>query len=107
MGPLDGAALVCEAAMFALLVAVGTQLAGGWRGWALGIFLGLFAVALFVQWSSEASARRLDQPARFGVQSLMFLTVGVYAAAAGLLVWGVLWAAVSISVFALLWRRGG
>jgi hypothetical protein len=102
--PLDALAFVCEVAMFALLVVTGHGLVDGWRGWALGTFLGLVAVGLWAQWMAPLSARRLEQPTRLAVQIMLFVTVALYAAAGGLLWWGVGLAVVSIATFVTLAR---
>ena len=85
--------------MFALLVAAGHGMADGWRGWALGAFLAFVAVGIWAQWMAPTSDKRLDNPTRFTVQVMLFLTVGLYAAAGGLLWWGVAFAVVSIIAF--------
>ena len=100
VGAVDVLAFGCELAMFALLVAAGHGLADGWRGWALGVFLGAVAVAIWAQWMAPTSGRRLQNPQRFMVQVMLFVATALYAAAGGLLWWGVAFALVAIAVFA-------
>jgi hypothetical protein len=104
VGPLDAVAFFVELAMVVLLVFAGHGLAGGWKGWAIGVFLAFVAIAIWAQWMAPTSMRRLDNPTRLVVQVMLFLTVGLYAAAAGLLWWGIGFAVVAIAVFAALSR---
>lgn len=99
LGPLDALAFVVEIAMFVLLVLAGHGFADGWRGWAAGVFLALVAVGIWAQWMAPASARRLEHPQRFVVQIMLFVTVGLYAAAGGLAWWGAGFAIIAIAVF--------
>ena len=105
MGILDAIAFVLEVAMVALLLFAGHGLAGGWRGWALGVFLAFVAIGIWAQWMAPNSMRRLDQPTRVVVQVMLFLTVALYAAAAGLASWGIGFAVVAIAVFVALSRQ--
>lgn len=105
IGPLDAVAFLCEVAMVVLLVLAGHGFAGGWRGWAIGAFLAFVAIGIWVQWMAPTSARRLDQPTRLVVQVMLFATVALYATAAGLLWWGVVFAVVSTVVFTALARQ--
>ncbi|MCW2748979.1 MAG: hypothetical protein JWR83_89 [Aeromicrobium sp.] len=104
IGARDLLAFVCELAMLVLLVAAGHGLADGWRGWALGIFLAFVAIGIWSQWMAPTSARRLPNPRRFTVQIMLFLTVGLYAAAGGLTWWGIAFAVVAITSFGSLVR---
>ena len=99
--PLGVLAFACEMAMVALLVAAGHAMAGGWKGWVFGILLAGVAIMIWSQWMAPMSMRRLDDPARLITQIALFLTTALYAAAGGLLWWGVAFAIVSIGVFAL------
>lgn len=101
LGPLDALAFACELAMIGLLVMAGHGLAGGWRGWIFGILLAGVAVMIWSQWMAPTSIRRLDDPARLVAQIALFATTALYAAAGGLLWWGLAFAAVSIGVFAV------
>jgi hypothetical protein len=105
IGPLDAVAFLCEIAMLVLLVLAGHGFADGWRGWAIGGFLAFVAVGIWAQWMAPTSLRRLDHPTRLVVQIMLFVTVALYAAAGGLLVAGVVFAVVSIAVFATLARQ--
>jgi hypothetical protein len=105
VGILDALAFVCELAMLVLLVLAGHGLADGWRGWALGAFLAFVAIGIWAQWMAPTSVRRLENPTRFVVQVMLFLTVALYAAAAGLEWWGIGFAVVSIGVFGAIRRR--
>jgi hypothetical protein len=104
IGVRDLVAFLCELAMLALLVAAGHGLANGWRGWALGIFLALVAIGIWSQWMAPTSARRLENPRRYVVQVMLFLTVGLYAAAGGLTWWGIGFAVAAIATFGSLVR---
>lgn len=99
IGTRDLLAFVCELAMLVLLVAAGHGLASGWRGWALGVFLAFVAIGIWSQWMAPRSARRLENPRRFAVQIMLFLTVALYAAAGGLTWWGIAFAVVAIASF--------
>lgn len=105
LGPLDALAFVVELVMVVLLVLAGHGFADGWRGWAIGVFLAMVAVGIWAQWMAPASVRRLDQPTRLTVQVMLFVTVGLYAAAGGLLWWGVGFAVVAIAVFVAVARE--
>jgi len=100
VGARDLIALACELAMIALLVAAGHGLAGGAQGWAMGIFLACVAIGIWSQWMAPKSDRRLDNPRRFGVQVMLFVTVALYAAAGGLVWWGIAFAIIAIGAFA-------
>lgn len=104
VGILDAVAFFVELAMVVLLIFAGHGLASGWQGWALGAFLAFVAVGIWAQWMAPTSDKRLVNPTRFVVQVMMFLTVGLYAAAAGLTWWGIAFAAIAIAVFAALAR---
>lgn len=99
VGPWDALAFVCELAMLVLLVAAGHGIADGWKGWALGAFLAFVVIGIWAQWMAPTSARRLPNPTRFVVQVMMFLTVALYAAAGGLVWWGLGFAVVAITSF--------
>jgi hypothetical protein len=102
--PLDAVALVCETAMVVLLVFAGHGMVSGWRGWALGVFLGVVAIGIWVQWMSATSLRRLPNPTRYVVQVMLFLTVALYAAAGGLVWWGLGFAVFAIAFFGSMVR---
>lgn len=102
LGPLDALAFVCELAMVVLLVFAGHGFADGWLGWGIGAFLAAVAISIWAQWMAPTSARRLENPTRFTVQVMLFLTVALYAAAGGLAWWGVGFAIVAIGTFAAL-----
>jgi hypothetical protein len=53
---------------------------------------------------APTSDKRLVNPTRFVVQVMLFLTVALYAAAGGLLWWGIGFAVVSIIAFAARMR---
>lgn len=100
VGVRDLIAFVCELAMIALLVAAGHGMVSGWRGWALGIFLALVAIAFWSQRMAPTSARRLPNPQRFIAQVMLFATTALYAAAGGLAWWGIGFAIVATAAFA-------
>ena len=99
VGPWDAVAFLCEMTMLVLLVLAGHGIAGGWQGWALGAFLAFVAIGIWAQWMAPTSSRRLDNPTRFTVQVMMFLTVAIYAAAGGLTWWGIGFAVIAIAAF--------
>lgn len=105
VGPLDAVALVCEIAMVVLLVLAGHGFAGGWQGWAVGAFLAFVAVGIWLQWMAPNSIRRLENPTRLTVQIMLFITVALYAAAGGLLWYGLAFAVISSAVFIALARQ--
>lgn len=100
IGARDLVAFACELAMLALLVAAGHGMAGGWRGWALGVFLAFVAIGIWSQWMAPTSARRLSNPQRFIAQVMLFATTALYAAAGGLAWWGIGFAVIASAVFA-------
>ncbi|MET0953970.1 MAG: YrdB family protein [Aeromicrobium sp.] len=104
LGPLDAIAFLIELAMVVLLVLAGHGFADGWQGWAVGVFLAMVAVGIWAQWMAPTSVRRLDNPIRYVVQVMLFLTVALYAAAGGLVWWGIGFAVVAITVFGALLR---
>lgn len=85
--------------MVILLVFAGHGFDDSWRGWAIGGFLAFVALGIWVQWMGLNSPRRLDNPTRLIVQIMLFATVALYAAAGGLLWWGLGLAVVAIAVF--------
>lgn len=105
LGPLDAVAFLCEIAMVVLLVLAGHGFADGWRGWAIGAFLAFVAIGIWVQWMAPTSMRRLEHPTRLTVQIMLFVTVALYAAAGGLLWYGLAFAAISSAVFVALARE--
>ncbi len=105
LGPLDAIAFLCEIAMVVLLVFAGHGFADGWQGWAIGVFLAFVAVGIWAQWMAPTSMRRLDNPTRLVVQIMLFVTVALYAAAGGLLLFGLAFAAISSAVFVALARQ--
>ncbi|MEJ7635316.1 YrdB family protein [Aeromicrobium sp.] len=105
VGILDALAFMCELAMLVLLLFAGHGLVGGWQGWALGAFLAFVAIGIWFQWMAPTSMRRLDNPTRFVVQVMMFSTVALYAAAGGLVWWGIGFALIAIAVFGGIVRR--
>lgn len=105
LGPLDAGAFLCELAMVVLLVLAGHGFADGWKGWAIGVFLGLVALGIWTQWMAPTSLRRLDHPTRLIVQLMLFVTTGLYAAAGGL-VWPALaFVVIASAVFIALARE--
>lgn len=104
VGSREVVAFLCELVMLVLLVAAGHGLVDGWRGWALGVFLAFVAIGIWSQWMAPRSARRLENPRRFVVQVMLFLTVALYAAAGGLAWWGIAFAVVAIAAFGSLVR---
>jgi hypothetical protein len=104
VGILDAIAFFVELAMVVLLIFAGHGLAGGWQGWAVGTFLAFVAVGIWAQWMAPTSDKRLVNPTRLVVQIMMFVTVGLYSAAGGLVWWGVGFAAIATAVFGALAR---
>lgn len=104
LGPLDAVAFLVEVAMVVLLVLAGHGFGAGWQGWAVGVFLAMVAIGIWAQWMAPTSPRRLEQPTRLVVQIMLFLTVALYAAAGGLVWWGLAFAAVAIAVFVAVSR---
>lgn len=102
IGPLDAVAFFCEVAMVILLVFAGHGFGSGWQGWAIGAFLAFVALGIWVQWMGQNSPKRLENPTRLIVQIMLFLTVALYAAAGGLVWWGLGFALISILVFVAL-----
>nr|MCW2729132.1 hypothetical protein [Aeromicrobium sp.] len=104
LGPLDAVAFLCEVAMFVLLVLAGHGFADGWRGWAIGVFLGLVAVGIWAQWMAPTSLRQLDHPTRLVAQIMLFVATALYAAAGGLIWAGLVFVVVASGVFIALAR---
>lgn len=105
LGPLDAVAFLCEIAMVVLLALAGHGFADGWRGWAIGVFLGFVAIGIWAQWMAPTSMRRLENPTRLTVQIMLFITVALYAAAGGLLWYGIGFAVIASAVFIALARQ--
>lgn len=105
LGPLDAVAFFVELAMVVLLVLAGHGFGDGWQGWAAGVFLAMVAIGIWAQWMAPTSVRRLEQPTRLVVQIMLFLTVALYAAAGGLVWWGLGFAVVAIAVFVAVSRE--
>lgn len=105
LGPLDAVAFVCEIAMVILLVLAGHGFVDGWQGWAVGVFLALVAIGIWAQWMAPTSVRRLENPTRLTVQIMLFITVALYAAAGGLVWYGLGFAVISSAVFITLSRE--
>lgn len=99
IGARDLIAFLCELAMLVLLVAAGHGMVSGWRGWALGVFLAFVAVGIWSQWMAPTSARRLANPQRFAAQAMLFAATALYAAAGGLIWWGIGLAVIAIAAF--------
>ncbi|MEO6604529.1 MAG: YrdB family protein [Aeromicrobium sp.] len=100
IGARDLIAFVCELAMLVLLVAAGHGMVSGWRGWALGLFLAFVAIGIWSQWMAPTSGRRLSKPQRFVAEVMLFATTGLYAAAGGLVWWGIGFAVIATAAFA-------
>jgi hypothetical protein len=105
LGPLDAIAFLCEVAMVVLLVLAGHGFAGGWRGWAIGVFLAFVAVGIWAQWMSPTSMRRLELPTRLIAQIMLFVTTAFYAVAGGLLWPALVFVVVASGVFVALARQ--
>jgi hypothetical protein len=105
LGPLDAIAFLVELAMVVLLVLAGHGFGDGWQGWVAGVFLAMVAIGIWAQWMAPLSARRLEQPTRLVVQIMLFLTVALYAAAGGLVWWGLGFAVIAIAVFVAVSRE--
>jgi hypothetical protein len=67
--------------------------------------LAFVAVGIWAQWMSPNSARQLELPTRLIVQIMLFATVALYAAAGGLLLYGIGFAVVSSAVFIAMARE--
>jgi len=100
-GLVDAVAFACEIALLVTLAVAGTGL-GHSRVlhvvWA--ILFPVLAAGLWGVWMAPTSARRLDDPARFVAQCVVFLAAGLLAALAGRPLWGAVFAVVSVAVFA-------
>ena len=71
----------------------------------IGLIIGAVAIGIWAQWMALHSGRRLENPTRFTVQVMMFLTVALYSAAAGLTLWGIAFAIIAIATFEALRRQ--
>ena len=77
------------------------RLAGLGVGRLPGVRRGRYLVAV----DGPDVARRLENPRRFVVEVMLFLTVALYAAAGGLTWWGIAFAVVAIAAFGSRVRR--
>ena len=93
---------LCELAMFGTLCVAGSGLGSSTAGHvALAIVLPLAAAAIWAVWMAPTSRRRLADPARLVAQIALFVTTGVLAALADRVVLGIVFAVVTIVVFAM------
>lgn len=87
----------CRFTMVVLLLAAGHGMIDGWQGWAFGAILAGFVVMIWSQWIAAGAAKRLPNPARLAAQIVMFVTTALYAAAGGLLWWGIAFAVIAVA----------
>ena len=97
---VDIVAFACEVAMFVVLIAAVNHLVDGWRHWLVSLAAVIVVATVWGRWIAPSSPRRLEDPARFVVQAVLFVTVGTLAVLGGLLWVGVVFAAVSVATFA-------
>jgi hypothetical protein len=97
---VDVVAFACKVAMFIVLIAGVNTLVDGWRHWLISLAAVVVVAAVWARWVAADSPHRLDDPARFVVQAVLFVGVGTLAALAGLLWVGLGFSAVSVAAFA-------
>jgi hypothetical protein len=92
---------LCELAMLVTLCIAGSGLGSSTAGHvALAILLPLAAAAIWSVWMAPTSRRRLADPARLVAQIALFVVTGVLAALADRVVLGIVFAVLTIGVFA-------
>lgn len=101
IGFADMVAFACEIAMFVVLVASVNSLVDGWRHWLVSLAAVIAVAAVWARWMAPRSERRLQDPARYIAQAVLFIAIGVLAAVAGLPWVGLGFAVVSLGAFAL------
>lgn len=112
VGPADLLAFAAELALLALLAVAGWRLGTGAADGAAGVVTAVVlllalpagAVVVWGRLLARTAPRRLRQPARLGVQALLFMAAGALAAAAGLPAWGLGVAVVGVVAFSLTRR---
>lgn len=97
---VDVVAFACEVAMFVVLIAATNSLVDGWRHWLVSLALVVVVAVVWGRWIAPSSSHRLDDPARFVVQTALFASVGTLAVLADLLWVGVVFVVVSVAAFA-------
>ncbi|KAA0019416.1 YrdB family protein [Antrihabitans cavernicola] len=104
-GPLDVVAFACEMAMLVLLAIAGWRLFDATPAKVIAlIVLPVAAGVVWGIWMAPTSTRRLANPARLLVQTVLFATTAVICVAAGMPWWGIGFAVVAIGVFGMLSR---
>lgn len=101
-GLTDACAFALEIAMLVLLAVTGTKI-GSTLAVHVTLAIALPAVALgcWAVWAAPTSRRRLGDPWRLVAQIVLFAITAVLAAAAGLLIWGVIFAVLAAAIFSL------
>jgi len=93
-------ALVSDLLLLGTLVVVGYRLGtGGLISIAMAALYPALAALIWALWIAPRAARRLDDPWRLIAQIILFGGTGVLAVIAGLVVWGVVLAAVGSAAF--------
>ena len=101
VGFADMVAFACELAMFVVVVAAVNSLVDGWRHWLVSLAAVVAIAAVWARWMAPRSEHRLQDPARYIAQAVLFVGVGALAAVAGLIWVGVGFTVVALGAFAL------
>lgn len=101
IGFADMVAFACELAMFVVVIVAVNHLVDGGRSWLIGIAAALAIAVVWARWMAPSSEHRLEDPARYIAQAVLFIAVGALAAVSGLLWVGVGFTVVSLAAFAL------
>ena len=93
-------AFLSELALLGMLGVVGWRLgSGGLISIALAALYPALGAMIWALWVAPKASRRLDDPWRLIAQIGLFLVTGVLAVITGLVIWGILLAAVGITAF--------
>jgi hypothetical protein len=98
---IDVAALVCEVAMFIVLLAAVNLLIDGYQAWLVVFGVAVVVVAAWARWIAPNAGHRLSDPPLFVAQAGLFVAVGALMAVAGRPWVGLTFAALTTGVFAL------
>jgi hypothetical protein len=93
-------AFLSELMLLGTLGVVGWRLGtGGLSSIALAALCPALGTLIWAVWIAPKASRRLEDPLRLIAQITLFLVTGVLAAITGLVVWGIVLAAVGIAAF--------
>jgi hypothetical protein len=102
---VDVVSFLCELAMLVILAVAGWSLGnGGLLAISMAVLYPTLALLIWAVWLAPRSGERLNDPARFVVQVVLFVATAIVAALAGYVVLGVVFAVIAIAAFAAAGR---